>query len=89
MRMLTAAFVLNTIVLTGYVAVAVPVRAAAPVPCENMLKDMRAAKQTAKLSAADMAKVDDLEKKGVERCNADDDVRADKFLADAMKIMGK
>jgi hypothetical protein len=62
---------------------------AANVPCEEMLKDMRAAKATAKLSDADMASVKDLETKAVERCNADDDARSDKFLTDAMKIMGK
>lgn len=62
---------------------------AANVPCEEMLKDMRAAKATAKLSDADMKKVNDLETKAVERCNADDDARSDKFLADAMALMGK
>ncbi|AYG60899.1 hypothetical protein QD460_31680 [Rhizobium jaguaris] len=62
---------------------------AAAAPCEEMLKNMRAAKTTAKLSDADMAKVNDLEAKAIERCNADDDTRSDKFLADAMKIMGK
>jgi hypothetical protein len=63
--------------------------AAAAAPCEDMLKTMRAAKATAKLSDADMAKVNDLEAKAIERCNADDDARSDKFLADAMKIVGK
>jgi len=62
---------------------------AANVPCEEMLKDMRAAKATAKLSDADMKKVDDLEAKAVERCNADDDARSDKFSTDAMAVMGK
>ncbi|WP_018896924.1 hypothetical protein [Rhizobium sp. 2MFCol3.1] len=65
------------------------VASAANVPCEEMLKDMRAAKASAKLSDADMASVNDLEAKAVERCNADDDARSDKFSADAMKIMGK
>jgi hypothetical protein len=59
------------------------------VPCEDMLKDVRATAKSAKLSDADMKKVTDLETKGVERCNADDDKRADGFLADALKIMGK
>jgi hypothetical protein len=65
--------------------------AAAAAPCEDMLKTMRAAKATAtaKLSDADMAKVNDLEAKAIERCNADDDARSDKFLADAMKIVSK
>lgn len=62
---------------------------AGEVPCEDMLKDVRAAIETAKLSDADMKKVTDLETKGIERCNADDDKRADGFFTDAMKIMGK
>jgi hypothetical protein len=62
---------------------------AATAPCEDMLKDMRAAKAAASLSEADMAKVNDLETKAVERCNADDDARSDGFLTDAMKIMSK
>ena len=63
--------------------------AAEPVPCENMLKDLRAAEKTATLNAADKAKVADLESKGLERCKADDDAGADAVFADAMKIMGK
>lgn len=62
---------------------------AANVPCEDALKDLRAAEATAKLSDADKAKVAELETKGVERCNADDDKRADDFFAQAMKILGK
>lgn len=88
MKTLIAAALLNVVLLAGFVAVAIPAHAAA-IPCEEMLKDMRAAKVNAKLSDADKAAVDDLEAKGVERCNADDDARADKFLTDAMKIMGK
>jgi hypothetical protein len=63
--------------------------AANPVPCENMLKDLKAATKDAKLSDADKAKVADLQGKGLERCKADDDAGADTFFADAMKIMGK
>ncbi|MFJ6322026.1 MULTISPECIES: hypothetical protein [unclassified Rhizobium] len=62
---------------------------AANVPCEEMLKDMRAAKASATLSDANKTKVNDLEAKAVERCNADDDARSDKFSSDAMAIMGK
>ncbi|QND54548.1 hypothetical protein HB779_21820 (plasmid) [Phyllobacterium sp. 628] len=63
--------------------------AASPVPCEDMLKDVRAAKSSATLSDADKATVAQLEAKGVERCNADDDKRADEFFQQALKIMGK
>nr|WP_316655208.1 hypothetical protein [uncultured Gellertiella sp.] len=58
-------------------------------PCEDALRDLRAAKATAKLSDADVKTVEDLEAKVVERCNADDDKRADKFAAEAMKVLGK
>ncbi|MEZ5830736.1 MAG: hypothetical protein R3D05_06115 [Dongiaceae bacterium] len=59
------------------------------VPCENMLKDLRAAITSVKPNDADAAKVKELEDKGIERCNADDDARADEFFAQAMKILGK
>jgi len=59
------------------------------VPCENMLEDLRAAIKTATLSDADAAQVKELADKGIERCNADDDARADEFFAQAMKILGK
>ncbi|TWF59034.1 hypothetical protein [Neorhizobium alkalisoli] len=88
MKTIIAAIIVNTCILVGLVAVALPVRAA-PMPCEDMLKDMRSTKAAAKLGADDKAKVDALEAKAVERCNADDDARSDKFLAEAMKIMGK
>ncbi|MBB6484569.1 hypothetical protein [Rhizobium lusitanum] len=78
--------------LAALLALAIPpiaANAAAPRPCEDVLKEMRAAKVAAKLSADDKAKVDALEAKAVERCNADDDRRADGFLDDAMKLMKK
>ena len=62
---------------------------AATAPCEETLKALRAAEATATLSAADKTKVSELEAKGIERCNADDDTRADEFFAQAMKVMGK
>ncbi|MBB3932428.1 photosystem II stability/assembly factor-like uncharacterized protein [Kaistia hirudinis] len=64
-------------------------QAAAPAPCEDMLKEVRAAAATAKLSDADKAKVAALQDKGIERCNADDDKRADDFFGQALKLMGK
>lgn len=63
--------------------------AAGPVPCEDMLKDLRAAEASAKIDPAVKAQYEDLKAKGVERCNADDDKRADAFFADAMKLLGK
>ena len=54
-----------------------------------MLVTLRDAVKTAKLNDADKAKVDELETKGVERCNADDDKRADAFFTDALKLTAK
>ncbi len=88
MKTLVAAAFLNAVTMAGFIAIAMPAHAAT-VPCEDMLKDMRAAKAKATLNAADKAKVDDLEAKAVERCNADDDVRSDKFLTEAMTLLGK
>ncbi|MBN8951409.1 MULTISPECIES: hypothetical protein [unclassified Rhizobium] len=62
---------------------------AASVPCEELLKQLRAAEAAAKPSDADKAKISDLEAKGIERCNADDDKRADEFFNQALKILGK
>ncbi|TPK71821.1 hypothetical protein FKO01_26635 [Mesorhizobium sp. B2-3-3] len=75
----------------GIVAVSGPVSSvfAATAPCEETLKTLRAAEATAKLGDADKNKVSELETKGIERCNADDDKRADDFFAQAMKVMGK
>jgi hypothetical protein len=58
-------------------------------PCEDVLKEMRATKASATLAPDVKSKVEALETKAVERCNADDDKRADGFLQDAMKLMGK
>lgn len=62
---------------------------AATQPCEDALKEFRTVKASAKVSADVMTKVDELEAKAVERCNADDDKRADQFVADATKLLGK
>ncbi|MDM9618858.1 hypothetical protein A6U87_15995 [Rhizobium sp. AC44/96] len=87
MRTIVAAGILSSVVALGFIVVALPAHAAAP--CEDMLKEMRATKASAKLNDADAKAVEALETKAIERCNADDDTRSDKFLADAMKIMGK
>lgn len=75
----------------GTLAVSAPVSSvlAAAAPCEDTLKTLRAAEAAATLNADDKAKVSALETKGIERCNADDDKRADDFFAQAMKVMGK
>jgi hypothetical protein len=85
MKKLALALALGTIAITNPIASAF----AAPTPCEDALKDLRAAEAAAKLSAADKTRVSELETKGIERCNADDDKRADDFFAQAMKVVGK
>ena len=64
-------------------------QAAAPVPCEKMLGDVRTALAAAKLGDAEKAKVVDLQNKGIERCKADDDVHADEFFTQALQALGK
>jgi hypothetical protein len=75
----------------GALVIANPIASAsaATAPCEETLKTLRAAEAAAKLSDADKTTVSELETKGIERCNADDDKRADEFFAQAMKVMGK
>jgi len=68
---------------------AAPAFADEAVPCEKMLSDLRAAEKAMQLNEADTAKVAELEDKGIERCNADDDKRADTFFAEALKLLGK
>ena len=84
---------MNRIVLISVFAVLAgtggAVANAATVPCENVLKQLRDAEKTATLGDADKAKVAELENKGIERCNADDDKRADKFFEDALGIVAK
>jgi hypothetical protein len=79
----------SVIALVAFGLATQPARAAQVVPCENMLKELRAAVQAAKLGDADAAKVKELEDKGIERCNADDDKRADDFFGQAMAIVKK
>ncbi|WP_352652277.1 hypothetical protein [Mesorhizobium sp. M0659] len=66
MKKLTLAFSLCAIAIANPVFSA----ASAATPCEDALKDLRAAEALAALSAADKTKVSDLEAEGVERCNA-------------------
>ena len=82
MKKFILAIALFTVASAGYAA-------AATVPCEDMLNTLRDTLKTAKLSDADMKAVTELETKGTERCNADDDKRADAFFTDALKLAGK
>lgn len=80
---------LNAVLFSCLVTLPVAGYAAAARPCEDVLKEMRTAKASANLAPDAKSKVDALEVKAVERCNADDDKRADAFLQEAMTLMGK
>ncbi|MGE3830063.1 MAG: hypothetical protein AB7F76_03630 [Parvibaculaceae bacterium] len=64
-----------------------PVLSANVVPCEDLLDKIRTKEVTAKLSDVEKAAVADLKEKGIERCNADDDKRADDFFNQALAIL--
>ena len=75
-------------ILLGATALAAAA-SAAPVPCEDKLKDVKAGLKAAKLTDADKTKVIDLQDKGIERCKADDDTHADEFFQQALTLLGK
>ena len=56
-----------------------------PLPCEVALETLRNAASSKK--PTDQAKYDQLMGKGLDRCNADDDKRADGFFADAYALL--
>lgn len=55
-------------------------------PCEAMLSDLRIALADGSIAVADTATVTALQAKATERCNADDDTRADAFAAQALAL---
>lgn len=85
---------MKTVLLAAFAALAVadflalPAHAAS-VPCEDALKDLRAAEAGATLDTATKQQVDDLTSKGIARCNADDDKRADAFFEQAKALIQK
>lgn len=66
-----------------------PLAQAATVPCEDMLKQLRDKESSAAVSDANKASYEELKSKGIDRCNADDDKRADDFFVQAMALLGK
>lgn len=62
---------------------------AASMPCEEALKQLRDKEATTAVADAQKALYDDLKAKGIERCNADDDKRADDLFAQAMALLGQ
>jgi hypothetical protein len=76
------------LLLPGVIA-AGPASARTPVPCEKMLREVQDALNSGSLAADVKAQATALQDKGIERCKADDDVRANGFFADALKLMGR
>lgn len=58
-----------------------------PLPCETMLGRLRAALNDGSIPSADIAAATALQVKATERCNADDDTRADGFTAQALSLV--
>ncbi len=67
--------------------IAVTDAAGRALPCEVMLKDLATALAAKTLDAADFTAATDLQNKALERCNADDDARADEFSAGALALL--
>ncbi len=59
------------------------------IPCEAMLKDVKATIDGGKIADANKVAVSDFQSKALERCNADDDAHADEFSAQALALAGK
>ena len=56
-------------------------------PCEDMLASLTTALATTKVTGADLTAASDFQTKALERCNADDDARADGFSAQALALL--
>ena len=67
--------------------IAVTDEAGRALPCEVMLKDVAAGLATTTIAGADKASATDFQTKALERCNADDDARADGFSAQALALL--
>lgn len=59
------------------------------IPCEAMLANLRKALAAGAIAATDKPVAIGLQAKATERCNADDDARADAFSAQALALAGK
>ena len=59
------------------------------IACEAMIDALRAAIEGGRIARADMAAAGDFQSKATERCNADDDTRADEFSAQGLALAGR
>ena len=62
---------------------------AGAVPCETMLQELRSVQSSTSLDDPKRIAILELIMKGLERCTADDDRRADQFFSEALKLMQK
>jgi hypothetical protein len=62
---------------------------AGAVPCETMLQELRSVQRSTSLDDPKRIAILELIMKGLERCTADDDRRADQFFSEALKLMQK
>ena len=60
-----------------------------PVPCELTLAKLRAVLASTAPSAADKARFESLQKRGMERCQANDDRQANAYLSEALGMVGR
>lgn len=58
-----------------------------PVPCEELINQLKAASVKSGIAADKMTKAADFLAKALERCNADDDQRADAFSAQGIALL--
>jgi hypothetical protein len=79
----------DTAAVTMVSGVAVTDANGRPLPCEEMIKQVATGVAGGKIADADKATVTDLQTKALERCNADDDQRADAFSAQALALFSK
>ena len=56
------------------------------IACEEMLNTLRELINSRKMAQTDMAAASDLQSKAIERCNADDDIHADEFVAQGLAL---
>lgn len=82
----TSAAPVDAVLVAG---IAVTDANARALPCEVMLKSVADGLASAKLSDADHAAAVGFQTKALERCNADDDQRADGFSAQALALVAK
>jgi hypothetical protein len=57
-----------------------------PIPCEDMIKQLKSAAASQDLSGSVKTQADGFLAKALERCNADDDTRADDFAAQGLAV---